>query len=229
MDKPVRIPDHKDTIIVHCLATSRSWGESKTAAEMVEEVRRWHVEERGWDDVAYAGIIDYPGGWAPGRDLNNDGNTFDDTGAAAKGWNRRGIHIALAGGRGASANDRFSDHFTMEQDERLRSQIAVIEWLAGRKMQLKGHNEISNKGCPGFQVRPWFEEKPPRKIRQSKTVQGAGLITAGTATAAAQGFQVFSELDPQVQLALIGAGALTGFGLGMVFRARLTDWVNGRR
>jgi hypothetical protein len=159
----MKVPAHKTKIMIHCLATPPSWGQGKTAEQMVAEVRLWHTRDRGWSDIAYAEIIDYDGNRAKGRDLNNDGNTFDDTGAGASGHNKDTIHIALAGGRWpngdwGSATDEFSDHFTPEQDRALREAIAEINQLAGRKLPVVGHNEVNPaKGCPAFDVQKWLK------------------------------------------------------------------------
>jgi hypothetical protein len=133
---------------------------------MLVEVRDWHVKGRGWSAEAYAEIIDYEGRRAKGRDLNYDGNTFDDTGAGASGHNHDTIHIALAGGkwedgRWGEATDRFSDHFTPAQDKALREVIAEINALAGRELWVIGHNEVNpGKGCPCFDVSEWLADKP---------------------------------------------------------------------
>ncbi len=165
----MKVPAHKTKIMVHCLATPPSWGQGKTALQMVREVTRWHTDPkpqgRGWKAIAYAEIIDYEGRRAKGRDLNNDGNTFDDTGAGASGHNTDTIHLALAGGRWPDGRwgertDAFSDHFTPAQDRALREAIAEIERLAGRKLKVLGHNEVSSKGCPAFDVPTWYPQKP---------------------------------------------------------------------
>ena len=165
------VPAHKTKIMIHCLATPPSWGEGKTAEQMVAEVRLWHTRDRGWSDIAYAEIIDYGGHRAKGRDLNRDGNTFDDTGAGARGHNSDTIHLALAGGRWpdgrwGEATDAFEDHFTPDQDHALRSAIIEINRLAGRKLKVLGHNEVDpSKGCPAFDVQAWLtggRTAPPR-------------------------------------------------------------------
>lgn len=181
----MRVPSHKTTIMVHCLATTPAWGQGKTAEQMVREVTKWHTNRppqgRGWTAIAYAEIIDYAGARAKGRDLNNDGNTFDDTGAGAAGHNRNVIHIALAGGRWPDGRwgektDKFPDHFTPEQDRALREAIAEINRLAGRELKVIGHNEVSTKGCPAFDVQEWLKAAPvaaapvaPKPVADSPT------------------------------------------------------------
>ena len=222
----MRIPAYKDTIMVHCLATSKDWGEGKSAEKGVEEVRQWHTRERGWKDIGYTEVCDYQGHWAPGRDLDKDGDIYEEINAAAKGWNKNAIHLALFGGRGASANDKFEDHFTPAQDLALRNKIAEIEAAAGRKMRLMGHNEVAAKGCPGFNVREWYENKAPRNLAQSKTMQGAGAATVG---AVGTGATAISQLEGNAQIvSIVMIGLILG-GLAWVFRARIQDWARGRR
>lgn len=221
-----KIPDHKIGIMVHCLATRKSWIYHNDAENAVSEVRKWHVNDRGWRDIAYAAIIDGQGRVAKGRDLNDDGNVYDDTGAGAAGFNKKWIHLALTGGHGGDANDQPEAHYSANQLASLRKEIDKIQGLAGRKLLLKGHNEVANKACPCFQVRPWYEKKPVRDLTGSKTIQGATTAVVGGAGTAAT---ALGQLDGHAQilaLLLIGAMAL---GLFIVFRARIKDWANGRR
>jgi len=178
------VPPHKTKIMVHCLATPPSWGEGKSATQMVPEVTSWHVKDRGWSDIAYAEIIDYEGARAKGRDLNDDGNTFDDTGAGAFGHNVDTIHLALAGGRWpdgrwGARTDAFSDHFTPEQDRALREAIEEINRLAGRELRVLGHNEVDpGKGCPAFDVQVWLQNAPAAPSTKNPLVTIIKVILA---------------------------------------------------
>ena len=154
------IPKHKTTIMVHCLDTPKGWRKGQSAAQIMREVTRWHVKERKWRAVAYAAICVPSGDWAKGRDLDGDGDVWEETGAGASGWNKNTIHLALQGGKGGSATDKFSDHFTPAQDKWLRDTIAEIQALAGRKLKVIGHNQVATKACPCFDVPDWYASKP---------------------------------------------------------------------
>jgi N-acetylmuramoyl-L-alanine amidase len=54
-------------IIVHCADTRPGCMEGRPIGEKVAEIRRWHVEERGWYDIGYHWAIDRDGAVAPGR------------------------------------------------------------------------------------------------------------------------------------------------------------------
>ena len=213
-----------EEVIVHCLDTPPHWMEGRSVDEKVAEVRRWHVEERGWSDIGYAAIIDFDGtiGW--GRDLNNDGDYFDDIGAHTLGRNRRSVGIALVGGHGSAATDNFSDHFTAAQDVALRQVIATVKNYAKKDLPVNGHNQYANKACPGFNAPSWYAGRPPRSMAGSKTLQGAA--TGAVATAGAIGTTVTQlEGDSQQLVIILGFIALAAFAF--IFRERIKMWARG--
>lgn len=164
-------------IIVHCADTWPNWMAEKTARQKMDEIKRWHVEERGWSDNGYNYGIDRDGTVVIGRDKDKDGDTFDEIGAHTRGHNRDSIGIVLFGGRGSAATDDFSEHFTAAQDAALRDLIDRIENKLG-DLAIAGHNDFAAKACPGFKVDRWFDNEPPARtsLMQSDTLKASALI-----------------------------------------------------
>lgn len=148
-----RYPVHD--IILHTTATRPEWMHGYTVAEKVAEIRRWHVEDRGWNDIGYHYVIDRDGSVGRGR-------TPETVGAGVKGKNRGVIHIAFVGGHGGSADDSFSDHYTSAQELAAR---ALIRDLMGRTdiWRISGHNDWAAKACPCFRVIQDEWLPPPEK------------------------------------------------------------------
>ena len=76
-------------------------------------------------------------------------------GAHVIGRNVGTIGICLIGGHGASAHDRFADHFTPAQAQALIALIAAIERRTAIA-RITGHNQYAVKACPGFHVTSWL-------------------------------------------------------------------------
>lgn len=142
-----------DTIFVHCSATRPEWMAGHSLAAKVEEIRRWHVRDRGWRDIGYHWIIDRNGQMAPGR-------AETQVGAHVSGHNTGSLGICLIGGHGSNADDEFGKNFTPEQDRALRQLIADIKSRTPIKA-IRGHNEVAAKACPGFTVKTWLERPKP--------------------------------------------------------------------
>ena len=117
-------------IVVHCTATNPKWYASKSAEDVVAEIRRWHTEERGWSDIGYHAIVHRDGSVAHGR-------SDDRKGAHVAGRNSTTIGISLVGGRGGVANGKFEDNFTPEQDAALRNQTSQL-----RARKEHGHSTL---------------------------------------------------------------------------------------
>ena len=129
-------------LIIHCTATRAEWWKTRTANQKVREVRKWHVEDRGWSDIGYHFLIDRDGTVVEGRPVERSG-------AHTKGHNKGSIGIALFGGHGGSENDLFSDHFTPEQEAALRDLIDKLQSRFGA-LKVSGHNQYAAKACPCF-------------------------------------------------------------------------------
>ena len=210
-----------DTIVVHCTATRPQWWEGKSAEEKVREVRDWHVSGNGWSDIGYHFLIDRDGKVVTGRPIER-------AGAHAKGHNATSIGISLFGGHGSTRTDQFLDNFTPEQDKALRNLIQKLEVQYPTIHKIIGHNEVSAKACPGFQVKGWLEHKPVRSSpAQSKTVQ-ASVVTAaagGTGTVLSS----VGGLSETAQVALIVLGGIVVLGSLFIMRERLKSWAAGWR
>lgn len=215
----------KTKIIIHCSATRPDWMKSRGVQAKINEITHWHVVDNGWRGNAYQFLIDRTGDVGEGRDLNNDGIVWNETGAHTKGHNSESIGICLIGGHGASENDQFADHFTQAQDDALRKLIADLQAKVG-PLTVHGHNEFARKACPGFDVSRWLENKPPRTIAQSTTLIGAATTAASGAGGVAT---ALSRLDPAAQMMVIGCACVAMFGLGWIARERIKKWARGVR
>lgn len=144
---------HIDEIVVHCTATRAAWRSGEPLKSQVEEVRKWHVVDRGWSDIGYHFLIGRKGDVAEGRPIER-------TGAGVKGHNTGRVHVALFGGHGSAETDAFADHFTKKQDKALRKLIGRLETEHTIK-RVSGHNEYAAKACPGFSVPEWIAQPQP--------------------------------------------------------------------
>lgn len=115
-------------------------------AEKVAEIRRWHVQQRGWRDIGYHWVIDRDGAVAPER-------AETEIGAHVEGHNAGTIGVCLLGGYGAGADDPFEKNFTAVQKAAL---LKLIGEIKGRTTirKVSGQNDYAAKACPGFRTRP---------------------------------------------------------------------------
>ena len=99
-------------IVIHCADTY------ETMDIGADDIRKWHVEERGWSDIGYHKVIRRDGTVETGRDI-------DVSGAHAAGYNSVSIGICLVGGRGE--NDEAEDNFTPQQWESLEELVDELQ------------------------------------------------------------------------------------------------------
>jgi len=130
-----------EKIIIHCSATRE--GRDFT----VDDIDKWH-KARGWICVGYHYVIRLDGAIEKGRDDNKGG-------AHAKGHNKNSIGICYIGG--LDKNGDAKDTRTDAQKEALRFLVDFL--LKNNDADVIGHNEVSNKACPCFNVKEWYYGK----------------------------------------------------------------------
>lgn len=202
-----------DTIFVHCSATQPDWMEDEPLSAKVAEITRWH-KKRGWNTIGYHWVIDRDGSVAKGRDEAT-------VGAHAQGHNEGSIGICLIGGHGSSENDPFAKNFTPEQDMKLRE---LIEGIQSRTTihRIRGHNEVAAKACPGFNVKRWAENRPPKaSLAESSTMQAsaAQLLSGG-----AGGVTAIAALDGYAQVVAVILCGIVVVAAAWIMRERIARW-----
>lgn len=129
-----------DTIIIHCSATTPAMDIS------VEDIDKWH-KERGWDMIGYHYFVDLKGDTHQGRSI-------ETIGAHAKGNNHNSIGICYAGG--VDENQKPADTLTKSQRDAISNLIISLGLILQKPLKVIGHNELSTKACPSFDVAEKF-------------------------------------------------------------------------
>lgn len=136
-------------LIIHCSATPA------TMDVTADDIRSWH-QQRGWKQVGYADLITRDGtlvNLVP-YDENEYVESHEITNGAI-GYNGKSRHVCLAGGVDENGNPQ--DNFTLEQKTCLVDYIKrFIELHPDCKVI--GHNEISAKACPSFDVQRFLKQ-----------------------------------------------------------------------
>lgn len=133
-------------IIIHCADTPDD--RNFTA----EDIRDWHINERGFIDIGYHYVILLDGTVELGRAL-------DIAGAHCKGQNHDSIGICYIGGQcnhcGSSGDTR-----TTEQKEALKTLVNALKIVFPSIKKVRGHNDYtSEKTCPNFDVKKEFNDE----------------------------------------------------------------------
>ena len=130
-------------IIVHCSATRENENFD------VAEIRKWHVEGRGWSDIGYHFYIDLYGQIHKGRDIAK-------MGAHCKGHNRNSIGICYCGGVEADGKTP-KDTRNTEQKEALLCVLRTLKAMYPNAI-IHSHNDFANKACPSFDATNEYED-----------------------------------------------------------------------
>jgi len=109
-----------------------------------EEINQGHLD-RGWDGCGYHHILRRDGKREAGRPEAR-------VGAHVSGYNAYSIGICVVGGINENGEPEFNfSHAQMLELAKLCQEIA--ERYPG--IIFKGHNEVSSKACPVFNVQEW--------------------------------------------------------------------------
>jgi len=135
-----------DTIVIHCAATKPSMNIG------AEEIKKWHVDERGWSDIGYHFVITRDGTKELGRGL-------DLSGAHAKAVNGTSVGICLIGG--LSEDNKPENNFTLEQFLTLKDLIKELKMKYPDAKKIIGHYQVepAKPHCPGFNVPEWLNKE----------------------------------------------------------------------
>ncbi len=127
-----------EKIIIHCSATRE--GRDFDASD----IDRWH-KDRGWREIGYHYVIKLDGTIEKGRDDNQ-------MGSHAKGHNKNSIGICYIGGL-----SKYGDAKDTRTEEQIEAMSFLVDFLLNNNdAEVLGHNEISNKSCPCFNVKEWY-------------------------------------------------------------------------
>ena len=132
-----------EMIVVHCAATKPSMDIG------YKEIRKWHVEDNGWDAVGYHYIIRRDGTQEVGRP-----EAFQ--GAHAPAVNSKSIGVCLVGGM--AEDEGPENNFTLEQFLTLKDLIKKLKMTNPNIVEIIGHCDIQDNkpNCPGFNLKEWL-------------------------------------------------------------------------
>jgi N-acetyl-anhydromuramyl-L-alanine amidase AmpD len=111
------------------------------------EIRKWHVDGNGWNDIGYHYVIRRSGEVERGR-------IEHVSGAHVAGHNADSIGICMVGG--VDDQGKPASNFTRQQWAALDHLVAqILVSYPGAKVS--GHNDWSDaKACPSFNARAWW-------------------------------------------------------------------------
>ena len=135
-----------DSIIIHCAATKKSMDIG------YKEIREWHVDQNGWDDVGYHYIIRRNGKLEKAR-------PEEYSGAHAPSHNSRSIGICLVGGMADDGGPE--NNFTLEQFLTLKDLVNMVMNKYSDITEVLGNCDVQDNkpNCPGFDVKQWMNKE----------------------------------------------------------------------
>ena len=133
-------------IIVHCSDSPE--GRDDT----VDDIRLWHINERGWSDIGYHYVIHLDG-------TIHEGRPVEIQGAHAFGHNKDSIGVCYVGG--ADKNFKSKDTRTDKQKYSIKVLLMYLNILHPNS-EVFGHRDFSTKNCPSYDAKEeyrWINER----------------------------------------------------------------------
>lgn len=143
-------------LVLHCTATPE--GREVSAAD----IRHWHCDPvskggRGWKQVGYTDMIHLDGKVERLVKNNEDAEVdpWEVTNGAA-GYNSTSRHVVYVGGVGKDGKTA-KDTRTVAQKKALEAYVKDFH-RRFPGIPIVGHNQLSAKACPSFDVPKWLKE-----------------------------------------------------------------------
>lgn len=142
-------------LVIHCTATPEGREVSS------DEIRAWHTNPKpkgnGWRQVGYTDMI-HLNGEIERLVENNEDSIVDpwEITNGARGYNAVSRHIVYVGGLTKDCKNS-KDTRTEVQRKALQEYVRTFKDL-NPGVKIIGHNELSNKACPGFDVQAWLKQ-----------------------------------------------------------------------
>ena len=137
-------------LVIHNTATPEGRPVSK------KDIEQWHLVERGWSKVGYRDMIHLDGRLENLIKFDQD-DTIDswEVSNGARGFNGKSAHVVFVGGTEKNNIKKSKDTRTEEQYVSLELYVRFFI-LRHPNIKVIGHNEISEKDCPGYDVGVWL-------------------------------------------------------------------------
>lgn len=143
-------------LVIHCTDTPEGRKVSS------DDIRHWHTSPvskggRGWQQVGYTDMFHLDGTVERLVTNNEDANVDPwEITNGAKGYNSTSRHIVYVGGR-AKTSKTPKDTRTEAQKEAMKQYVLDFH-RRHPDVAIVGHNALSNKACPSFDVPAWLRE-----------------------------------------------------------------------
>lgn len=141
-------------LVIHCTATPEGCEVS------ADDIRRWHTSPvseggRGWRQVGYTDMFHLDGRVERLVDNNEDAEVDPwEITNGAKGYNSVARHVVYVGG---VASDGHTPKDTRTPGQRQAMEAYVRDFHSRfPAVRIVGHNELSAKACPSFDVTQWL-------------------------------------------------------------------------